>query len=81
MVTLTIPAGTPSGNRLRLRGKGVPASGTNPAGDQYVIVKIVPPKTLTPEQRREFERLAAQFPENPRERAPRSAAATSEPRG
>jgi DnaJ-class molecular chaperone len=81
MVTLTIPAGTPSGNRLRLRGKGVPASGTNPAGDQYVIVKIVPPKTLTPEQRREFERLAAQFPENPRERAPQSAAATSEPRG
>lgn len=56
-VTVTIPAGTGSGQRLRLRGKGLPMRG-GAAGDLYVEVRIVVPKTLTPAQRAAYEALA-----------------------
>lgn len=42
--TVTIPPGTSSGSRLRLRGQGVPASRTTPAGDLHARIKIVVPK-------------------------------------
>lgn len=42
--TLTIPPGTSSGSRLRLRGQGVPAAKNAPAGDLYARIKIVVPK-------------------------------------
>lgn len=43
-VTMAIPAGSDTGTRLRLRGKGIPAHGTLPAGDAYatLIVMIGP---------------------------------------
>jgi len=47
MMTVTIPPGTASSQRLRLRGKGVGAPGSDRRGDQYVVVRIVPPKTLS----------------------------------
>ncbi len=40
-VTMTVPAGSDTGARLRLRGKGVPASGGQPAGDAYATLRIV----------------------------------------
>jgi DnaJ-class molecular chaperone len=48
-VTLTIPHGANSGTRLRLKGKGVPASKREPEGDQYVTLKVVLPKKIDPE--------------------------------
>jgi curved DNA-binding protein len=42
--TLTIPPGTSSHSRLRLRGQGVPASKTAPAGDLYARIRIVVPR-------------------------------------
>ena len=43
-VRLRIPPGTPSGQRLRLRGRGVPsAAGPGDAGDLVVEVQIVLP--------------------------------------
>lgn len=39
-----IPPGTRSGQKLRLRGKGVPSHGGKPSGDQIVVVSIVPPR-------------------------------------
>jgi DnaJ-class molecular chaperone len=64
-VTLTLPPGTGSGAKLRLAGKGIrDANGST--GDQIVIIRIVPPKTLTEEQRRLFEQLAETMRENPR---------------
>lgn len=49
-VVVTIPPGTSSGMKLRLRGKGVIDPQTKHPGDQYVVVKIVvprdPPATL-----------------------------------
>lgn len=65
---LTIPPGTPSGTKLRLRGKGVADARTGARGDQYAVVRIVPPKVLTPEQRElmeQFQRASA-AEENPR---------------
>ncbi len=40
-VTMTIPPKSDAGTRLRLRGKGVPASGPHPAGDAYVTLRVV----------------------------------------
>ena len=43
-VLVTIPPGTSSGVKLRLRGKGVVDAQTKRTGDQYVVVKIVVPR-------------------------------------
>ena len=40
-VNLTVPPQSSTGTKLRLRGRGVPARGGKPAGDQYVTLKIV----------------------------------------
>ena len=45
-VTLTIPGGTSSGTKIRMRGLGVADPKTKARGDQFVIVKIVVPKAL-----------------------------------
>jgi DnaJ-class molecular chaperone len=67
-VTVTIPPGTSSGARLRLRGKGVKkADGTR--GDQMVRVEIVAPKGAAEdaEARKLLEELAARTErKNPR---------------
>jgi DnaJ-class molecular chaperone len=53
---LTIPPGTASGSKLRLKGKGVTAR-NKPPGDQYVVVRIVPPKSPSARQREILEQL------------------------
>ncbi len=59
---LAIPPGTQTGESFRLRNKGFPhlhRDGTSMGrGDQWVIVQVVVPKHLTPEQRKLFEALA-----------------------
>ncbi|MCF6509362.1 J domain-containing protein [Blastococcus sp. MG754426] len=53
-----VPAGTSSGRRLRLRGRGLPnPRGT--AGDLYAEARIVVPHRLTDDERRLFSELAA----------------------
>jgi DnaJ-class molecular chaperone len=57
---VNVPAGTRSGQRLRLRGRGVPASGSRPAGDLYAVIQIEPPRQLDARSRElleEFQRL------------------------
>lgn len=39
-VTMGVPAGSDSGTRLRLRGKGIPAHGALPAGDAYATLRV-----------------------------------------
>ena len=58
-VTLTIPAGSQSGQKLRLRGKGLPKRGSDEHGDMFVELKIVVPKEkdLTDKERKLFEQL------------------------
>jgi curved DNA-binding protein len=58
-VRLKIPAGTRCGQKLRLRGKGLPtASGGR--GDGYVRIMIEVPAKLTPEQRKLMPELKKQ---------------------
>jgi molecular chaperone DnaJ len=57
-VTLKIPAGTQTGSRFRLRGKGVKSVNTSYTGDQHVIVKVVTPEKLDAEQKKLFQKLA-----------------------
>lgn len=64
---LTVPPGTPSGSKLRLKGKGVKPAGGKPPGDQYMVTRIVPPKTLSAQQRELLERLRAIGDGNPRD--------------
>jgi len=55
--TINIPSGTRSGQRFRLKGRGVPASGRKPAGDLYALIQIHPPKKLDARARELFEEL------------------------
>jgi curved DNA-binding protein len=65
-VSLKIPAGTAAEQRLRLRGKGLPA-GDGTRGHLYAVVSIQVPTQLTPEQRLAWEQLAATSTFNPRQ--------------
>lgn len=64
-VSLKVPPGTHSGQKLRLRGRGMPSSKGSP-GDLYVVIQIMIPKKLSERERELFEELqkASQF--NPR---------------
>ncbi len=55
-VNMKVPAGTRSGQRLRLRGKGM--SAREGRGDQYVKIKIDIPDHLTAEEEQLYRRLA-----------------------
>lgn len=56
-VTLTIPAGSESGEKHRIKGKGINNEATHKKGDMYIVLKIVTPKKLTKEQKRLLEEL------------------------
>ena len=62
-VELKIPAGSQAGQKLRLKGRGLP--GTKP-GNQYVVLKIVIPLAETEEQKAFYKKMAKIFPMNPR---------------
>jgi curved DNA-binding protein len=62
-VELTIPPGAQSGQRLRLRGRGMPAS---PNGDQLVIIKLVTPAAETVKAREAYERMKRELDFDPR---------------
>ena len=64
-ITLTIPPGTSTGRRLRLRGKGLNA-GDGARGDLYFEASIQMPKSLTDAERTLFEKLKSQSTFNPR---------------
>lgn len=65
-VVLTIPPGTSSGAKLRLRGKGVKNHRTGERGDQFVLLKIAVPRDLSAEARTLYEKLAELNPQSPR---------------
>src|SRR5215472_15336949 len=55
---LKIPAGTQSNRSFRLKSMGVPVVHSSARGDQHVVVKVVTPTNLTPEQKRLLEEFA-----------------------
>lgn len=67
LVTLKIPAGSSSGTRLRMKGKGIVNQKSKSPGDQYVVVKIVAPQAHSQAVRKLLEELAELAPQAPRE--------------
>ena len=61
-VSLKVPAGTSSGAKLRLKGKGARAGRGKTRGDQYTIVKIVLPKKIDDNLKQLGEALAEKVP-------------------
>jgi len=66
-VKVNVPAGTSSGRRLRLRGRGLPNPRGRP-GDLFAEARIMVPAELTEAERDLFERLAAVSGFDPRRR-------------
>ncbi len=66
MKSMTIPPGASSGQKLRLKGQGVPASGGKPEGDLFVVIKIVVPKNLDDESKRLIQEFAERNKQSPR---------------
>ena len=62
---VTVPPGSSSGRRLRLRGEGLPKEGGG-KGDLYAVVSIKVPKKLTRKERDLFEQLSKASKFNPR---------------
>lgn len=63
-----VPAGTPSGKRLRLRGRGMPVKNGTP-GDLYAEVRIMVPTSPSDDERHLFEALAEASDFDPRKTA------------
>jgi curved DNA-binding protein len=55
-VTLKVPAGTQSGRRLRLRGRGLPR-GDGRRGDLHAVVQVVVPERPSAAEREAYETL------------------------
>lgn len=62
-VSLKIPAGTRSGKRLRVKGKGLPAS---PAGDQFVTVQVAVPGAIDADTIAKLRAIENDWDFNPR---------------
>ena len=62
-VRVKVPAGTQTGRRFRLPGKGMPVLRAKQTGDMYVQVAVETPQNLTKRQRElltEFEKLSSE---------------------
>jgi len=64
-IQMTIPPGTQSGQKLRLKGKGMPHLRGGGRGDQFVVVKVTVPTKLDQESEkllRDFEKVTHEKP-------------------
>lgn len=64
-VDLAIPSGARSGQKLRLKGRGLPVPGEAP-GDQFVVLQIVTPPADSAAKKALYARMAEEMPFNPR---------------
>lgn len=64
-ITLTVPAGSNSGKRLRVRGHGIEDS-TGAVGDLFAELVVTLPDGLSAEDKEALEAIARRHPENPR---------------
>jgi len=63
VVDVTIPANSAQGRKLRLKGRGLPAS---PPGDLYVVLHIVLPPAGDDKAKKLYRTMAAELAFNPR---------------
>lgn len=64
-IDLKIPAGSQSGQKLRIKNRGLP--GATP-GNQYVLLKIITPPANSDAAKELYQRMAELMPFNPREK-------------
>jgi len=62
-VDLKIPAGSNSGSRLRLKGRGIPG---NPSGDIYITLSVVLPPADSEQAKAAYQEMAQKLAFNPR---------------
>ncbi|MCL2818331.1 MAG: molecular chaperone DnaJ [Actinomycetia bacterium] len=60
-VTLEIPAGIQSGERVKVSGKGMPVMNRDMYGDLYCHIEVVVPRKLTARQRELMDDLSKEF--------------------
>jgi curved DNA-binding protein len=60
---MTVPAGSQTGRKLRLRGRGIPAS---PPGDVYVVLEVVLPPANDDKARAAYRKMAQDLAFDPR---------------
>ena len=65
VIKLKVPAGSQTGRRLRLKGRGIP--GPEP-GDLYVELEVVLPPADTDRARELYETMAQELAFDPRQR-------------
>ena len=63
-VSVKVPAGTPSGRTLRVRGRGAPKRGGH--GDLLVTVEVAVPAKLSDDAKEALEKYAALVHDDPR---------------
>jgi len=63
-VDLRIPPNARAGQKMRLKGRGLPGA---TVGDQYVVLKIVQPPADTPRAKELYEQMQRDLPFNPRD--------------
>jgi curved DNA-binding protein len=63
IVDMKVPAGSHAGSKLRLKGRGIPAS---PPGDFYVVLQIALPAANDDKAKAAYAAFAAALPFNPR---------------
>lgn len=63
-VGLKLAPGSQAGQKLRLKGRGMPKQ--SEAGDQYAILQIETPPAATDEQKQLYEKMSQVMPFNPR---------------
>ena len=62
-VTVTVPAGSQTGRKLRLRGRGIPGK---EAGDLYLLLEVALPPANTDKARELYQTMARELAFNPR---------------
>lgn len=64
-VEVTVPAGSQTGRKLRLKGRGIPAK---PHGDLYLVLEVVLPPADNDKARALYQTMARELAFNPRAR-------------
>lgn len=64
-ITLTVPPGSSSGKKLRLKGQGV-KSADGPPGDLFAELQVTLPKNMSEADREQLGAIASKYADNPR---------------
>lgn len=65
-VTVTVPAASQTGRKLRLKARGIPGNAGNVAGDLYLLLEVVLPPASSDKARELYQTMAREMAFNPR---------------